>query len=45
MIFLLPKLRINLLTSPTLIPCLLAISEQYFDSISLVTLSFSGAGG
>ena len=44
-IFLLPRLGINLLISPTFIPYPLAILKEYFVSISLVILSFSGAKG
>ena len=43
--FLSLKFGTNLLTPPTFIPYLSAISEHYFDNISDLISSFSGANG
>ena len=43
--FLSLKFGTNLLSPPTFIPYLSAISEQYFDNISELISSFSGANG
>ena len=44
-IFLCLRFGTNLLTPPTFIPYLSAISEEYLDNISELILSFSGANG
>ena len=44
-IFVSLKFGTNLLTPPTFIPYLSAISEQHFDNISELISSFSGANG
>ena len=44
-LLLLPKFRTNLLTLPTFMLYISAMTLQYFDNMSLLISSFSGTNG